>query len=236
MLHATTDPAELAKFDAIAHRFWDEQGEFRPLHILNPVRTAFVAERCQLTGATVVDVGCGGGLLAESLARAGARVTAIDLAPTMIDVARLHATGAGLDIDYRLQSVETLADEREGSFDVVTCMEMLEHLPEPAGAVDALARLLRPGGSLFVSTINRNLRSFVVAIVGAEYVTRLVPAGTHEYERLIRPSELAAWARGAGLEAQEIAGLEFNPVTSLCRLTADPSVNYLLHLRKPAVP
>ena len=139
MLHATTDPAELAKFDAIAHRFWDEQGEFRPLHILNPVRTAFVAERCQLTGATVVDVGCGGGLLAESLARAGARVTAIDLAPTMIDVARLHAAGAGLDIDYRLQSVETLADEREGSFDVVTCMEMLEHLPEPAGAVDGSA-------------------------------------------------------------------------------------------------
>jgi 2-polyprenyl-6-hydroxyphenyl methylase/3-demethylubiquinone-9 3-methyltransferase len=200
------------------------------------VRTAFVAERCQLAGATVVDVGCGGGLLAESLARAGARVTAIDLAPTMIDVARLHAAGAGLDIDYRLQSVEALAAEREGSFDVVTCMEMLEHLPEPAGAVDALARLLRPGGSLFVSTINRNLRSFVVAIVGAEYVTRLVPAGTHEYERLIRPSELAAWARSAGLEAQEIAGLEFNPVTSLCRLTADPSVNYLLHLRKPAVP
>jgi 2-polyprenyl-6-hydroxyphenyl methylase/3-demethylubiquinone-9 3-methyltransferase len=154
----------------------------------------------------------------------------------MIDVARLHAAGAGLDIDYRLQSVEALAAEREGSFDVVTCMEMLEHLPEPAGAVDALARLLRPGGSLFVSTINRNLRSFVVAIVGAEYVTRLVPAGTHEYERLIRPSELAAWARSAGLEVREIAGLEFNPVTSLCRLTADPSVNYLLHLRKPAVP
>ena len=234
MLHATTDPAELAKFDAIAHRFWDEQGEFRPLHILNPVRTAFVAERCQLTGATVVDVGCGGGLLAESLARAGARVTAIDLAPTMIDVARLHATGAGLDIDYRLQSVETLADEREGSFDVVTCMEMLEHVPDPGATIDTLAKLCRPGGTIFLSTINRDWRSFLLAIVGAEYVTGLVPKGTHEYERLIRPAEIAAWARAAGIELLELAGLEYNPLTHAATLVKQPKVNYLCALRKPA--
>ena len=230
------DAAEVAKFDALSHRFWDPAGEFKPLHNLNPLRVEFIAERTSLSGARVLDVGCGGGLLAESLAKRGARMTAIDRAAGMIEVARLHAAAGGIDIDYRLQPADELAQREPAAFDVVTCMEMLEHLPEPAGAVDALARLLRPGGSLFVSTINRNLRSFVVAIVGAEYVTRLVPAGTHEYERLIRPSELAAWARGAGLEAQEIAGLEFNPVTSLCRLTADPSVNYLLHLRKPAVP
>lgn len=232
MLHATTDPAELAKFDAIAHRFWDEQGEFRPLHILNPVRTAFVAERCQLTGATVVDVGCGGGLLAESLARAGARVTAIDLAPTMIDVARLHAAGAGLDIDYRLQSVETLADEREGSFDVVTCMEMLEHVPDPASMVCTLGALLRPGGDLFLSTLNRTPKAFAVAIVGAEYLARLLPRGTHEYAKFIRPSEIAAAARNHGLECLEIAGLDYNPLTGFCTLTRDPSVNYLVHLRR----
>jgi 2-polyprenyl-6-hydroxyphenyl methylase/3-demethylubiquinone-9 3-methyltransferase len=228
----SVDPAEVAKFDAVAHRFWDEDGEFGPLHRLNPVRLGFVAERATLRGATVADVGCGGGLLAEALARSGATVTAIDLAPGMIDVARLHAAEAGLAIDYRVESAEALGTVAAAKFDVVTCMEMLEHVPDPAATLGTLATLVRPGGSLFVSTINRSLRSFLLAIVGAEYVARLLPAGTHEYERLIRPAELARWARAARLEVREIAGLEFDPITRLCRLSADPRVNYIVHLAR----
>ncbi len=233
---AQVDEAELAKFEAIAHRFWDPQGEFGTLHSLNPARMSFIAERVSLRGShgsvRVVDVGCGGGLLAEALARAGAEVTAIDLAPSMIEVAKLHAAGEGLRIDYRVQSVEALAAEAPDSFDVVTCMEMLEHLPDPAPVMRALSRLLKPEGSLFVSTLNRNFRSFMLAIVGAEYVTGLVPRGTHEYERLIRPSELARWARDADLVVDEFSGLEYNPVTRSARLTRDVSVNYLAHLRR----
>jgi 2-polyprenyl-6-hydroxyphenyl methylase/3-demethylubiquinone-9 3-methyltransferase len=228
------DAAEVAKFDAAAHRFWDERGEFRPLHRLNPVRLAFVAERAALAGSRVADIGCGGGLLAEGLARAGARVTALDLAPAMIEVARLHARASSLTIDYRLEPVESLATAEPGGFDVVTCMEMLEHVPDPAATMRALATLLRPGGRLFVSTINRSLRAFMVAIVGAEYVTRIIPAGTHEYERLIRPAELARWARAAGLDLRELAGLEYNPITEQCRLQADTAVNYLAMFERPA--
>ncbi|MFM8586431.1 MAG: bifunctional 2-polyprenyl-6-hydroxyphenol methylase/3-demethylubiquinol 3-O-methyltransferase UbiG [Gammaproteobacteria bacterium] len=226
------DEAELAKFEAIAHRFWDPQGEFGTLHTLNPARLAFIGERTSLRGARVADVGCGGGLLAEALTRAGASVTAIDLAPSMIEVAKLHAAGERLQIDYRVQSVESLATEATGTFDVVTCMEMLEHLPDPAQVVSELSRLLKPNGSLFVSTLNRNLRSFMLAIVGAEYVTQLVPRGTHEYERMIRPSELARWARDAHLTIDELGGLEYNPITRSARLTTDVSVNYLAHLRR----
>lgn len=226
------DEAELAKFEAIAHRFWDPQGEFGTLHALNPARLAFIGERTSLRGARVADVGCGGGLLAEALTRAGASVTAIDLAPSMIEVAKLHAAGERLQIDYRVQSVESLATEATGTFDVVTCMEMLEHLPDPAQVVSELSRLLKPNGSLFVSTLNRNLRSFMLAIVGAEYVTQLVPRGTHEYERMIRPSELARWARDAHLTIDELGGLEYNPITRSARLTTDVSVNYLAHLRR----
>jgi len=226
------DEAELAKFEAIAHRFWDPQGEFGTLHSLNPARLAFIGERTSLRGARVADVGCGGGLLAEALTRAGASVTAIDLAPSMIEVAKLHAAGERLQIDYRVQSVESLATEATGTFDVVTCMEMLEHLPDPAQVVSELSRLLKPNGSLFVSTLNRNLRSFMLAIVGAEYVTQLVPRGTHEYERMIRPSELARWARDAHLTIDELGGLEYNPITRSARLTTDVSVNYLAHLRR----
>lgn len=233
---AQVDEAELAKFEAIAHRFWDPQGEFGTLHTLNPARMSFIAERVAMRGsqgsARVADVGCGGGLLAEALARAGAEVTAIDLAPSMIEVAKLHAAGEGLRIDYRVQSVEALAAEAAGSFDVVTCMEMLEHLPDPGPIIRALSRLLKPEGSLFVSTLNRNFRSFMMAIVGAEYVTGLVPRGTHEYERLIRPSELARWARDADLVIEEFGGLEYNPITRSARLTGDVSVNYLAHLRR----
>ncbi|TLZ22124.1 MAG: bifunctional 2-polyprenyl-6-hydroxyphenol methylase/3-demethylubiquinol 3-O-methyltransferase UbiG, partial [Gammaproteobacteria bacterium] len=193
------DSAELAKFEASASAFWDPHGEFRPLHLLNPVRAQFIAERTTLAGRRVLDVGCGGGLLAEALARAGARVTAIDLAPGMIEVARLHAAESALAVDYRVAAAEEVAAAEPAAFDVVTCMEMLEHVPRPAAMTATLARALRPGGALFVSTINRNLRSFLLAIVGAEYLLGLIPRGTHEYERLILPSELARWARAAGL-------------------------------------
>jgi 2-polyprenyl-6-hydroxyphenyl methylase/3-demethylubiquinone-9 3-methyltransferase len=226
---SNADPSELGKFNVLSSRFWDPRGEFRPLHVLNPLRARFVADRVKLAGTRVIDVGCGGGLLAETLARAGAKVTGIDLAPGMIEVARLHAAEQGLDIDYRGSSAEEIGD---GGFDVVTCMEMLEHVPEPARMTATLARLVRPGGAVFISTINRNLKSFLLAIVGAEYLLKLIPRGTHEYERLIRPAELARWARSAGLEMREMTGIEFNPFTEHCTLGRDPSVNYLVHLER----
>ncbi len=226
------DSAELAKFEASASAFWDPHGEFRPLHLLNPVRTQFIAERTALAGRRVLDVGCGGGLLAEALARAGARVTAIDLAPGMIEVARLHAAESALAVDYRLAAAEEVAAAEPAAFDVVTCMEMLEHVPRPAAMTATLARALRPGGALFVSTINRNLRSFLLAIVGAEYLLGLIPRGTHEYERLILPSELARWARAAGLTLQSLAGIELNPFTGGVALGRDVAVNYLAHFQR----
>jgi 2-polyprenyl-6-hydroxyphenyl methylase/3-demethylubiquinone-9 3-methyltransferase len=228
------DRSEVGKFDSLSSRFWDTRGEFRPLHILNPVRARFVAERAPMAGARVLDVGCGGGLLCEALARAGAKVAGIDLAPGMIEVARLHSADQGLDISYRVASAEELAEANPGGFDVVTCMEMLEHVPDPERMVRTLGTLVRPGGALFLSTINRNLKSFLLAIVAAEYVLQLIPRGTHEYERLIRPSQLDRWARSAGLSLQELAGLEFNPITSSCRLSHDTSVNYLAHLQRSA--
>jgi len=227
---SNADRDELAKFDALAAQFWDCHGDFRPLHLLNPVRLEFIATRSPVAGQRVLDVGCGGGLLTESLARAGAEVTGIDLAPGMIEVARLHAAESGLAIDYRMASAEELARECPGRFAVVTCMEMLEHVPDPAAMVATLATLLSPGGALFISTLNRNLKSFLLAIVGAEYVLRLIPAGTHEYERLILPSELARWARAAGLTLAELAGIEFNPLTGRVALRTDVSVNYLAYL------
>jgi 2-polyprenyl-6-hydroxyphenyl methylase/3-demethylubiquinone-9 3-methyltransferase len=227
-LGTNADRSELGKFDSLSSRFWDAQGEFRPLHILNPVRAQFVADRTKLAGARVLDVGCGGGLLCEAFARAGAKVTGIDLAPGMIEVARLHAAEQGLDITYNVVS----AEEITGGFDVVTCMEMLEHVPDPERMTATLAKLVRPGGAVFVSTINRNLKSFLLAIVAAEYLLNLIPRGTHEYDRLIRPSQLDRWARAAGLSLRELAGLEFNPVTSRCHLSGDPSVNYLAHFER----
>jgi len=229
---AGADRAELAKFDASSARFWDPHGEFRPLHLLNPLRVQFIAERMPLAGARVLDVGCGGGLLAEALARAGATVTAIDLAPGMIEVARLHAAESALDIDYRVAAAEDVERSLPAPFELVTCMEMLEHVPDPGSVVATLARLVRPGGALIVSTLNRNLRSFLLAIVAGEYLLNLIPRGTHEYERLIRPAELAGWARAAGLTLRELAGIDFNPLTGRIALSHDVSVNYLAHLER----
>jgi 2-polyprenyl-6-hydroxyphenyl methylase/3-demethylubiquinone-9 3-methyltransferase len=237
--NAAHDPAtnvedgEIGKFDAIAGRFWDEHGPFRPLHQLNPQRVRFITEHSTCAGARVLDVGCGGGLVCEALARAGAAVTGIDLAEGMIEVARMHAAAHGHDIDYRVASAETLLASSPGAYDVVTCLEMLEHVPEPRAMLATIAGLVRPGGSVFISTLNRNLKSFLVAIVGAEYLLSVVPRGTHEYERFIRPSELARWARAAGLTARALAGIALDPFGG-ARLTRDPAVSYLTQFVREA--
>lgn len=231
---ATVDPAEISKFDAAAPRWWDPDGEFRPLHDLNPARLDYIEARAGLAGRRALDVGCGGGLLAEGMARRGARVTGIDLAPAVLEVARLHALDAGIEVDYRQVAAEALAAAEPGKFDLVTCLEMLEHVPDPAGVLQAIAQLVRPGGDVVCSTINRNPKAFALAIVGAEYLLRLLPRGTHQYSRLIRPSELARWARAAGLELVDLAGLEYNPATRRARVSADTSVNYLAHFRRAA--
>ena len=227
------DPAEISKFDTAAPRWWDPDGDFRPLHDLNPARLDYIEARAGLAGRRVLDVGCGGGLLAEGMARRGARVTGIDLASEALQVARLHALEAGIDVDYRQVAVETLADSEPARYDLVTCLEMLEHVPDPAAIVASLACLARPGGDVVCSTINRNAKAFALAIVGAEYVLRLLPMGTHQYARLIRPSELARWARGVGLELVDLAGLEYDPMRRKARVSADVSVNYLAHFRRP---
>jgi 2-polyprenyl-6-hydroxyphenyl methylase/3-demethylubiquinone-9 3-methyltransferase len=234
-LTANVDGAELGKFDSLAHAFWDPAGPFRTLHAMNPARLTYVRARAPLAGARAADVGCGGGLLAEALAGAGADVTAVDLAPGMIEVAQLHAAEQGVRIDYRVESAEALAERAAHGFDVVTCMELIEHVPDPAALIRTLGRLLRPGGQMFLSTLNRTPASFLLAIVGAEYLARLLPRGTHEYAKLIRPSEIGAWARAAGLELRDVSGLRFNPVSFDCRIGGAPSVNYLAHLSRPGV-
>ena len=228
------DPVELSKFDDAAPRWWDPNGEFRPLHDLNPARLDYIEARAGLAGRRVLDIGCGGGLLSEGMARRGARVTGIDLAPGAIEVARLHAMEGGVVVDYRLVGAEALAESEPGTYDLVTCLEMLEHVPDPAAIVASISRLVRPGGDIVCSTINRNVKSFALAIVGAEYLLRLLPRGTHQYARLIRPSELARWGREAGLETLDLAGLDYNPATRTARIAADTSVNYLAHFRRPA--
>jgi len=228
------DPAEISRFEAAASRWWDPEGEMRPLHDLNPVRLAYVERAGPLAGRAVVDVGCGGGLLAEAMALRRARVTGIDLAGELLEVARLHALPQDLPLEYLRISAEELAADRPGEFDVATCMEMLEHVPDPASVIAALARLVRPGGEVFVSTLNRTPRAYLRAVLGAEYLLRLLPPGTHSYEKFIRPSELAAWAKAAGLTVKGIAGIDYDPFSRSATLNTDARVNYLMHLAKPA--
>jgi len=228
------DPQELAKFGELAHRWWDPESEFKPLHQINPLRLAWINSLSPLAGRTVLDVGCGGGILTDSMARSGATALGIDLSTKPLKVAQLHAMEAGTEnVEYREIAVEALAAERPASFDVVTCMEMLEHVPDPASVVQALATLVKPGGWVFLSTLNRNFKSFMLAIVGAEYVLKMLPAGTHEYARFIKPSELAQFCRDAGLELHSTKGLGFNPLTQRYSLGTDTGVNYLLACRKP---
>jgi 2-polyprenyl-6-hydroxyphenyl methylase/3-demethylubiquinone-9 3-methyltransferase len=230
------DPQELAKFGELAHRWWDPDGEFRPLHQINPLRLDWIDTQARLAGKQVVDIGCGGGILAESMARKGADVLGIDLSTKPLRVAQLHAMDAGVErLRYREVAAEALAAEMPGAFDVVTCMEMLEHVPQPASVIEACSRLVKPGGWVFFSTINRNPKSFLFAIVGAEHVLKLLPKGTHEYARFIRPSELAAWCRDAGLVVQQMRGMEYNPLTQRYGLSGDTSVNYLVACRKAPV-
>jgi 2-polyprenyl-6-hydroxyphenyl methylase/3-demethylubiquinone-9 3-methyltransferase len=231
---ANADPLELEKFGALAHRWWDPQGEFRPLHEINPLRLGWISARAPLAGRDVLDVGCGGGILAEAMARAGARVTGIDLSEKPLRVAQLHLHESGLAVDYRGVSAEDLARERPASFDVVTCMELLEHVPDPASMVAACATLVRPGGNVFFSTINRNAKAYLFAVIGAEYMLKLLPKGTHDYERFIKPSELARWSRAAGLTVADMTGMLYNPLTKVYSLGRDCDVNYLVHCGKPA--
>ena len=226
--------AELDKFDDLAQRWWDPRGPQKALHALNPARLGYVAERVQLRDAAVLDVGCGGGLLSEALAQAGAKVTAIDLAPNLLKVARLHGLESGIKVDYREMPVETLAEQAPASFDAITCMEMLEHVPEPASIIDACAKLLKPGGRLFLSTLNRTPAAFALAIVGAEYVARVLPKGTHQYRDFIKPSELAKWLREAGLELEDVSGLMYEPWRNSARVVSRTDINYLACARKPA--
>lgn len=228
------DPKELAKFSELAHKWWDPESEFRPLHQINPLRLNWITQCAgPLDGRRIVDVGCGGGILSEAMARQGAQVLGVDLAERSLKVAQLHAMEAGIDnVQYREVAAEVLADEQPGQFDIVTCMEMVEHVPDPAAIVAACAKLVKPGGWVFLSTLNRNPKSFLFAIVGAEYLLRLLPAGTHEYAKFIRPSELATWCRSAGLDLLQTRGMEYNPLTKRYWLSDDTSVNYLLACRK----
>lgn len=227
------DPAELAKFSELAHRWWDTESEFRPLHQINPLRLNWIDGLASLAGKRVLDIGCGGGILSDSMARKGADVTGIDLATKALRVAQLHALEANTTgVNYREISAEAMAEEQPASFDVVTCMEMLEHVPDPASVVKACSQLVKPGGWVFFSTINRNAKAFLMAIVGAEYVLQMIPKGTHEYAKLIKPSELASFCRSAGLELGLTRGLEYNPLTQRYWLSGDTSVNYMISTRK----
>lgn len=228
------DDAEVAKFDALASRWWDPAGEFKPLHAINPLRLDFIRQRATLADREVVDIGCGGGILAESMDRLGARVTGIDAAPGPLEVARLHQAESGANVSYRQLTAEALAEKRPGQFDVVTCLEMLEHVPSPAAVIAACSQLVKPGGDVFFSTINRNPKAFLFAIVGAEYLLRLLPTGTHEYQKFIRPSELASWSRDCDLTLEDSIGMHYNPLSDEYSLGPNIDVNYLMHYRKPA--
>jgi 2-polyprenyl-6-hydroxyphenyl methylase/3-demethylubiquinone-9 3-methyltransferase len=228
------DPREQEKFDEAASGWWDPEGPFRPLHDLNAARLRFITERCDLDKARVVDVGCGGGILSESMAKEGAIVSGIDVAPKVLSIAELHLHESGLDIDYQEKTVESLASESPGQYDLVSCMEMLEHVPDPYSIIESVGVLLKPGGHGFFSTLNRTPLAFALGIVGAEYIARLLPRGTHRYDRFIRPSELGHWVREAGLTVEDISGLHYNPMTRSVLLGGGVKVNYLMHVMKPA--
>ena len=231
-LTTNVDPSEIRKFEEIAHRWWDRESEFKPLHDINPLRLNYIDERAFLKGKKVVDIGCGGGILAESMARRGAEVIGIDLGETPLSVARLHAIDTGIQVNYRHISAEELAIELPMQFDVVTCMEMLEHVPDPSSVIQACATLVKPGGHVFFSTLNRNAKAFVLAIVGAEYLLNMLPRGTHEYAKFIRPSELEGWAYNAGLDLQHTSGMTYNPLFQSYRLGRDIDINYIMYFKK----
>jgi len=232
-VNANVDRAELEKFSALASRWWDPNSEFRPLHQINPLRLDWIDQLAQVKGKRIVDVGCGGGILAESMARLGATVKGVDLAEKPLKVAQLHGLESGIKVDYEAIAAEALAEREAGQYDIVTCMEMLEHVPQPSETIAACSRLVKPGGWVFFSTINRNPKSFLFAIIGAEYVLRILPKGTHEYAKFIKPSELADAARDAGLDLKEMLGMGYNPITQVYSLTRDTSVNYLMAYRRP---
>lgn len=228
------DDSEIAKFSALAHRWWDPESEFRPLHEINPLRLDWIDRHCALAGKEVIDIGCGGGILAESMALRGARVTGVDLSDKALAVARLHLLESGAQVEYVGVAAEAIADERAGRYDVVTCMEMLEHVPDPASTVRACARLAKPGGSVFFSTINRNPKAYLMAVIGAEYILKLLPRGTHEYDKFIKPAELSRFAREAGLDTLEVLGMHYNPLDKRYSLGAGTDVNYLMRCVKSA--
>jgi len=232
-MHANIDADEIAKFDAIASRWWDPSGEFKPLHAINPLRLDYVDKRASLSGKTVLDIGCGGGLMAEAMAGRGGKVTGIDLSEGALKVAKLHLKESGRQVDYRHISAEAMAIESPNYFDRITCLEMLEHVPDPGSVIHAIATMLRPGGQVIFSTLNRTPKAFALAILGAEYLLRLIPAGTHEYAKFIRPSELEAWAREAGLVHRHSTGLHYNPLTREYRMGPGLDVNYFMHFSKP---
>jgi 2-polyprenyl-6-hydroxyphenyl methylase/3-demethylubiquinone-9 3-methyltransferase len=229
------DPQEIAKFEALASRWWDRSGEFRPLHEINPLRANYIDEHSPVAGLRLVDVGCGGGILAEAMAQRGATVTGIDMGEAPLSVAKLHQVESGVDVTYLQTTAEQLAEKEAGAFDVVCCLEMLEHVPDPGSVISACAAMAKNGGSLYFSTINRNPKAFVFAIVGAEHILKLLPAGTHDYDKFIKPSEMAAWIRDAGLVVEGMTGLTYNPLTKHYRLNErDVSVNYMVRAVKPA--
>ncbi|AWI77377.1 bifunctional 3-demethylubiquinol 3-O-methyltransferase/2-polyprenyl-6-hydroxyphenol methylase [Parazoarcus communis] len=232
MTTLNADPAELQKFSDLAHRWWDPASEFKPLHEINPLRLNWIDDIASLAGKDVLDIGCGGGILSEGMASLGATVTGIDLSEKALGVARLHLFESGQKVDYRLVSAEAFAEESPARFDVVTCMEMLEHVPDPASTIAACAKLVKPGGHVFFSTLNRNLKAYALAIIGAEYLLKLLPRGTHEYAKFIKPSELSRYSRNAGLTPQTLTGMNYNPLTKVYALGRNTDVNYLLHTRR----
>ena len=226
------DPKEIAKFEALASRWWDPQSEFKPLHDINPLRLEYINQKASIKSKVIIDVGCGGGILAESMASKGATVTGIDMGDAPLSVAKIHGLESGVEVNYEKISAEDMAEQHGGAFDVVTCMEMLEHVPDPSQTIASCAKLVKPGGDVFFSTINRNPKSFLFAIVGAEYLLKLLPKGTHEYKSFIRPSELESWARHAGLNLKNIIGMTYNPLTKQYSLGKDVDVNYIMHFKK----